>query len=177
MALSQRFGKLPFGDLLAPAIDIAERGYVVPVVLGQKWMLAAQVAELVSQPGYAQTFLPHGRAPQVGELFRMPAAARMLRAIAETKGAALYGGEIAEAWQAHAREHGGAMTVADLAAYQPEWVTPIAKDYRGHTLHEIPPNGQGIAALMALGMLEQLRHRPRCRSDSIDVACTCRSRP
>jgi gamma-glutamyltranspeptidase/glutathione hydrolase len=154
VALSGRFGKLPFADLLAPAIDIAERGYIVPVVIAEKWMLAAMVPELVSQPGFAQTFLPHGRAPVVGELFRMPAAARMLRAVAETKGAALYGGEIAEDVARCAREQGGAHTVADFAAYQPEWVTPIGKDYRGHTLHEIPPNGQGIAALMALGMLQ-----------------------
>jgi gamma-glutamyltranspeptidase/glutathione hydrolase len=154
VALSERFGKLPFADLLAPAIDIAERGYIVPVVLGQKWMLAAQVADLVSQPGFAQTFLPHGRAPLVGELFCMPAAARMLRAIAATKGDALYGGEIAESLARCAGAQGGAMTVADLAAYRPEWVTPIAKNYRGYTLHEIPPNGQGIAALMALGILQ-----------------------
>ncbi|MGL6111132.1 MAG: gamma-glutamyltransferase, partial [Rubrivivax sp.] len=106
VALSERFGKLPFGDLLAPAIDIAERGYIVPVVLGQKWALAAQVRDLVSQPGFAQTFLPHGRAPRVGELFRMPAAARMLRAIAATHGAALYGGEIAQALARCAREQG-----------------------------------------------------------------------
>ena len=154
VALSQRFGKLPFADLLAPAIDIAERGYIVPVVLGQKWMLSAQVADLVSQPGFAQTFLPHGRAPRVGELFRMPAAARMLRAVADTKGQALYGGEIAADLARCAREQGGAHTVADFAAYQPEWVTPNSKDYRGHTLHEIPPNGQGIAALIALGILQ-----------------------
>jgi len=154
VALSQRFGKLPFGDLLAPAIDIAERGYLVPVVVAEKWMLAAQVADLVSQPGFAQTFLPHGRAPVVGELFRMPAAARMLRAVAETKGQALYGGEIASELARCAREQGGAHTVADFATYKPEWVTPLSKDYRGHTLHEIPPNGQGIAALMALGILE-----------------------
>ena len=154
VALSKRFGKLPFADLLAPAIDIAERGYIVPVVLGQKWMLAAQVADLVSQPGFAQTFLPHGRAPLVGELFCMPAAARMLRAIAATRGDALYGGEIAESLARCAGAQGGAMTVADLAAYRPEWVTPIAKNYRGYTLHEIPPNGQGIAALMALGILQ-----------------------
>ncbi len=153
VALSERFGKLPFADLLAPAIDIAERGYIVSVVLGQKWLLASKVVELVSQPGFAQTFLPHGRAPVVGELFRMPAAARMLRAIAASKGAALYGGEIAEALARHARDESGAHTVADFAAYQPEWVKPIAKDYRGYTLHEIPPNGQGIAALMALGIL------------------------
>ncbi|MCU0924333.1 MAG: gamma-glutamyltransferase family protein, partial [Burkholderiaceae bacterium] len=154
VALSQRFGKLPFADLLAPAIDIAERGYLVPVVIAEKWMLAAQVADLVSQPGFAQTFLPKGRAPVVGELFRMPAAARMLRALAETKGQALYGGEIAESLARCAREQGGAHTVADFAAYKPEWVAPIRQDYRGHTLHEIPPNGQGIAALMALGILQ-----------------------
>ena len=154
VALSQRFGKLPFVDLLAPAIDIAERGYLVPTVVAEKWMLAAQVTDLVSQPGFAQTFLPRGRAPAVGELFRMPAAARMLRAVAETQGQALYGGEIAQALERSAREHGGAHTVADFAAYKPEWVTPIAKDYRGHTLHEIPPNGQGIAALIALGILK-----------------------
>ena len=153
VSLSQRFGKLAFGDLLAPAIEIAERGYIVPPVVAQKWMLAAQVADLTSQPGFAQCFLPHGRAPAVGELFRLPGAARMLRALADTGGAALYGGEIAQALARAAAEQGGAMTVQDLAAYQPEWVTPIAKDYRGYTLHEIPPNGQGIAALMALGML------------------------
>jgi gamma-glutamyltranspeptidase/glutathione hydrolase len=154
-ALNRRFGKLPFADLLEPAIDLAERGYAVPVVVQQKWALAAAVDELVRQPGFADTFLPHGRAPQVGELFRMPGAARALRAIAASGGEAFYRGEIAQAIAAHAREHGGAMTAQDLRDYQPEWVTPISKDYRGYTLHEIPPNGQGIAALMALGMLAQ----------------------
>lgn len=153
VALHGRFGKLPFADLLAPAIDIAERGHVVPVVVAGKWQLASQVADLVSQPGFAQTFLPRGRAPAAGELHRMPGAARMLRALAETKGAALYGGEIAEALARAAKEQGGALTVQDLAAFRPEWVETMAKDYRGYTLHEIPPNGQGIAALMALGML------------------------
>jgi len=153
LALSERFGKLPFADLLAPAIDIAERGYIVPAGVGVKWMLAAQVGDLVSQPGFAQTFLPHGRAPRSGELFRFPAAARALRAIADSKGRALYGGEIAAALAHAAAEQGGSMTAEDLAAFEPEWVTPLARDYRGCTLHEIPPNGQGIAALMALGIL------------------------
>ena len=151
VALSERFGKLPFGDLLEPAIEIAERGYAVPIVLAQKW--AAAVPVLAEQPGYAQAFMPRGRAPQVGELFRFADAARSLRLIAQTRGAAYYGGEIAEAAARHAREHGGAMTVSDFAAYRPEWVTPIGQDYRGHRLHEIPPNGQGIAALIALGIL------------------------
>ena len=97
--------------------------------------------------------MPHGRAPQVGELFRLPGAARTLRLIAQSKGAAYYGGEIAQAAARHAREHGGAMSVEDFAAFTPEWVPPLGIDYAGHTLHEIPPNGQGIAALMALGIL------------------------
>ena len=153
VALSDRFGKLPFADLLEPAIEIAERGYLLPVVVQQKW--AAATPELQSLPGFAQSFLPWGRAPQVGELFRFPAAARGLRAIAETKGQALYGGEIAEAIEKFAAAHGGSLTARDLASYKPEWVEPIAKTYRGHTLHEIPPNGQGIAALIALGILSK----------------------
>ena len=151
VALSERFGKLPFADLLEPAIEVAERGYLLPVVVQQKW--AAATPELQSQPGFAQSFLPWGRAPEVGELFRLPAAARALRAIAETRGQALYGGEIAQAIEKFMTEHGGSLKASDLAAYRPEWVTPIAKHYRGYTLHEIPPNGQGIAALIALGIL------------------------
>lgn len=151
VALSERYGKLPFADLLAPAIEIAERGYLVPVVVQQKW--AAATPELGTQPGFAQSFLPWGRAPNVGELFRFPAAARALRLIAQTKGKAFYEGEIAEALARFSREQGGAHTVQDFASYQPEWVKPIGKDYRGYTLHEIPPNGQGIAALMAMGIL------------------------
>jgi gamma-glutamyltranspeptidase/glutathione hydrolase len=152
VAMSERFGKLPFADLLEPAIDIAERGYLLPVVVQQKW--AAATPELGAMPGFAQAFLPWGRAPSVGELFRFQAAARGLRAIAESKGAAYYGGEIAQAVERFAREGGGSITARDFAGYRPEWVRPIAKDYRGHTLHEIPPNGQGIAALIALGILE-----------------------
>ncbi|WP_287879700.1 gamma-glutamyltransferase family protein [Acidovorax sp.] len=153
VALSERFGKLPFADLMAPAIEIAERGYLVPVVVQQKW--AAAVPELQSQPGFAQSFMPWGRAPQVGELFRFPAAARALRAIGATRGEAFYTGEIAQAMAAFAQAQGGSLGLADLAAHRPEWVAPIARNYRGYTLHEIPPSGQGIAALIALGILEQ----------------------
>jgi gamma-glutamyltranspeptidase/glutathione hydrolase len=154
VSMSQRFGKLPFADLMAPAIEIAERGYAVPVIVQSKWAMAAAVEELTSQPGFAQAFLPRGRAPEVGELFKFPDAARTLRLIAQSKGEAFYRGEVAEAIAAFARQTGGAMTAADLAAYQPEWVKPISQDYGGHTLHEIPPNGQGIAALIALGILK-----------------------
>jgi gamma-glutamyltranspeptidase/glutathione hydrolase len=155
MALHERHGKLPFADLMAPAIEIAERGYGVPVIVQHKWTNAASLPELTGQPGFAQAFLPHGRQPHVGERFAFPEAARTLKRIAQTRGEAYYRGEIAAAIAAYAREHGGAMTEADLAAYRPEWVTPIAKDYRGYTVHEIPPNGQGIAALIALGILQR----------------------
>jgi len=111
--------------------------------------------------------MPWGRAPEVGELFQFPAAARGLRAIAQTKGQAFYGGAIAQAIEHHAAQHGGSLKASDFAAYQPEWVTPIAKNYRGYTLHEIPPNGQGIAALIALGILSQV-DLSRMPVDSVD---------
>lgn len=152
VSMSERFGKLPFADLLEPAIEVAERGYLVPPVVQGKW--AAPVEELKNQPGFAQMFLPKGRAPHVGELVNFPAAAKALRLIAQTKGEAYYRGEIAAAIAKFSAQHGGAHTVADFARYQPEWVTPIAKNYRDYTLHEIPPNGQGIAALIALGILD-----------------------
>ncbi len=154
VALSDRFGRLPFADLLAPAIDVAERGYAVPVIVQHKWMAAAMLPDLTQQPGFASAFLPQGRVPAVGQRFVFAAAARSLRLIAASRGEAFYRGEIAAALAAHARAHGGVMTEADLAAHQPEWVGTLAQDYRGHTLHEIPPNGQGIAAQMALGMLQ-----------------------
>ncbi|BCG02248.1 gamma-glutamyltransferase 2 (plasmid) [Paraburkholderia sp. PGU19] len=152
-ALHKKFGSLPFADLMEPAIEIAERGHAVASVVARKW--AAAVPELKNQPGFADAFMPHGRAPEVSELIRMPGHAKTLRLLAEKGPRAYYEGEIAERIAAFAREHGGAMTFDDLSNYQPEWVEPIGKDYRGYTVHEIPPNGQGIAALIALGILEQ----------------------
>jgi gamma-glutamyltranspeptidase/glutathione hydrolase len=151
-ALHERYGKLPFADLMEPAIEIAERGYAVPPVVAQKW--AAAVPELKDQPGFAHTFMPNGRAPHVGERFVFKDVANTLRRIGATKGRDLYEGETAEKVIAFIQANGGAHTLDDLRSYQPEWVTPISKNYRGYTLHEIPPNGQGIAALMALGILE-----------------------
>jgi gamma-glutamyltranspeptidase/glutathione hydrolase len=151
VALSKRFGRLPFADLLAPAIEVAERGYAVPPIVQHKWAAAAPL--MAAQPGWAETFLPRGRPPEVGERFVFAAAARALRAIARTEGLALYGGEIAEAMQAHSEAHGGAMRASDLAAFAPEWVAPISTPAWGFDVHEMPPNGQGIAALIALGIL------------------------
>ena len=153
-ALHKRFGKLPFADLLAPAIELAERGYGVGPITADKW--ARAVPLLHDQPGFADTFMPRGRAPTPGERFVMKDAGATLRHIALSHGDAFYRGEIAEKLVAHSAAHGGAMTLADLAGYQPEWVTTLQKDFAGHTVHQIPPNGQGIAALMALGMLDKL---------------------
>jgi gamma-glutamyltranspeptidase/glutathione hydrolase len=168
-ALSRRFGRLAFADLLAPAIEIAERGFAVPVVVQQKWAAAAALGEITRQPGFAEAFLPYGRAPLVGERFALPGAARSLRLIAATLGEDFHHGEIARAIAAHSAANGGALTAADLAAHAPEWVEPVAQPYRDIVLHELPPNGQGVAALMALGMLQRFDLRA-AGADSVAAA-------
>jgi gamma-glutamyltranspeptidase/glutathione hydrolase len=150
--LSARFGKLPFADLFEPAIKYASDGYMVSPTIARLW--ANQVPELRNQPGFEEAFMPRGRAPEPGEKFSFPAQARTLQRIAETRGEAFYRGDLAAAIAAFARQHGAAMTTEDLAAHTNDWVEPIGIDYRGFRLHEIPPNGQGIAALIALGILE-----------------------
>ncbi|KKL64420.1 hypothetical protein LCGC14_2165210, partial [marine sediment metagenome] len=124
---------------------------------------------LGKQPGFAETFLPDGRAPRAGERFRNPGAARTLRLIAETNGRAFYEGEIAEEIVAHAKANGGAMTMEDLAANTPEWCGTISQSFDDVELHEIPPNGQGIAALMALGILEHSKIRDHGPDDLMSV--------
>ncbi len=151
-ALSEKFGKLPFADLFEPALKYASDGYLVSPTIARLW--AKQAPELQDQPGFREAFMPRGRAPSAGELFRHPEQARTLRLIAETRGDAFYRGELAEAMVAHCRANGGAMTLEDLAAHQADWVEPINIDYRGYQVHEIPPSGQGIACLMTLGILE-----------------------
>lgn len=165
-ALSERFGRLPFARLFEPAIEYAEAGFPVSPVIAGAWpQLAALVAD---QPGFAQAFLPGGRAPAAGECWRQPDQARSLRLIAESGGEAFYRGELAERLVAHARACGGAMSADDLADQRAAWVRPLAKTYRGLVLHEIPPNGQGIAAQMALGMLEAFD----LRASRLDSAAT-----
>ncbi len=151
VTLSERFGKLPFETLFESAIGYARDGFPVSEFVSRRWDL--QVPELKVQPGFPEAFMPNGRAPRPGEGFRIPDAARSLELIAKSRGDAFYRGELAERIAAHARECGGAMTVADLAAHTDEWVAPLSIDYRGYRLHEIPPNGQGIVALIALGIL------------------------
>ncbi len=152
VTLSERFGALPFARLFERAIDYAENGFPVSPVIADLWARGA--AELGHQPGFAETFLPGGAPPRPGERFRNAPLARTLRLIAETRGEAFYGGELAERIAAAATENNAALSVEDLASHAPEWCGTIHTPYGGLQAHEIPPNGQGIAALMALGMLE-----------------------
>jgi len=150
-ALSQRFGKVPFGDLFERAIRYARDGYAVSPVVADKWRLAAPL--MPQGLGWQDHFLIDGRAPAPGQLFRSPATATTLEAIAATHGEAFYRGVLADAMVRHSNANGGAHARNDFERHTLDWVTPIGIDYRGVTVHEIPPNGQGIAALMALGML------------------------
>jgi gamma-glutamyltranspeptidase/glutathione hydrolase len=115
-----------------------------------------QVERLHAQPGFAETFLPHKRAPNAGEHFRPPYHAATLQKIAETGGESVYRGELAETIAREAAAGGGFITTKDLAAHTCDWVDPIDVEFFGHRIHELPPNGQGIAALIALGLLERL---------------------
>ena len=151
-ALHEKFGKLPFSALMKPAIEIATRGYAVPPIVAHKW--AAAIPELNDQPGFAQAFMPNGAAPGVGQRFTLPGAAKTLEAIGESHGRSMYEGELAQRLVKFLADHGGAHTMDDFASYEALWVDPIQKDYHGYTFHELPPNGQGIAALMAAGILE-----------------------
>jgi len=152
MTLHGRYGKLPFADLFEPAIKYAADGFRVSYMVARQWERA--IDRLQGQESWVKAFLPHGRAPKPGEIWKFPDQAKTLAKIAESKGEAFYRGELAEAMDRFARETGGALRKEDLAAHEAHWVDPIGLTYRGTTLHEIPPSGQGIAACMALGILE-----------------------
>jgi gamma-glutamyltranspeptidase/glutathione hydrolase len=121
--------------------------------------------------GFAEAFMPGGRAPAPGERFRFPDHAATLEKIAATKGEAFYRGELAEKIETHSKRQDGVMRVSDLAAHVSDWITPLEIGYRGYTIHELPPNGQGIVALMALGMLSEfdVRSLPVDSADSVHL--------
>ncbi|HEV7477772.1 MAG TPA: gamma-glutamyltransferase family protein, partial [Burkholderiales bacterium] len=145
------------------------KGFLVSPTIAGQW--ANQVPELINQPGFAKSFLPDGRPPHPGERFKFPAHARALEEIAASKGKAFYRGKLADKLEAAAKKQGGALRASDMAEHESDWVKPLEMDYRGYTLHEIPPNGQGIVALMALGMLEHfdLRSHPVDGPDSLHL--------
>ena len=167
--LSERFGKLPFEKLFEPAIGYGRNGFPVSPTIARQWALQAK--ELHVQPGYAEAFMPNGRPPAPGEIFTFPDHASTLEKIAATKGEVFYRGEIAEKLVAHSEKNGGVMKASDLAAHQSDWTPPMEVNYRGYTVHELPPNGQGIVALIALGILEQfdLSSHPVDSADSLHL--------
>ncbi|WP_208451973.1 gamma-glutamyltransferase family protein [Burkholderia cepacia] len=152
-ALSERYGKLPFEKLFEPAICYAESGFAVSPQIARQW--AAQVPALIAGPGFSDAFTRDGEAPKAGTWWSQPAQARTLQEIAETKGNSFYRGGLAEKISAFSEQWGAALSADDLAGMCVEWVKPIGQDYRGYTLHEIPPSGQGIAALLGLGILDE----------------------
>ncbi|GGG76329.1 gamma-glutamyltransferase [Salipiger pallidus] len=154
IALWRRFGTLPLEQLAAPAIRIAEEGFPVSPVIAKLWANGAK--QLGSQPGFAGCFLHGGTAPLAGQRMRLPGHARTLRAIVATEGEAFYRGEVAEVIAAAAKANGAVLSVDDLAAHEAEWVAPISTEFAGYRIHEIPPNGQGLGALISLGVLDRL---------------------
>ncbi len=160
VALSERFGRLDFAKLFMPAIAYARDGFMVSPITAYAW--ARQIQNLALRPECASlitAFSRNGIAPKTAELWRFPAQAATLALIAKTNGKAFYHGELAQQMVDDAKRHGGALTLADLAEHQVDWVKPISIRYRDVALHEIPPNGQGLAALIALGILEHFNLR------------------
>ncbi|MDP6738595.1 MAG: gamma-glutamyltransferase [Planctomycetota bacterium] len=150
--LHERFGRVPFADLLAPAIDYAREGFPVSDVIAHEW--ERNVQTLSAFPTFAETFTLSGRAPRAGEIFSNHSLARTLEILAQEGRDAFYEGQLAEQMVAHMQKSGGFLCMADLSEHRGEWVTPLSTSYRGVNVWELPPNGQGIAALQMLNVLE-----------------------
>jgi gamma-glutamyltranspeptidase/glutathione hydrolase len=162
-----RYGKLPWRDLFQAAIVYAEEGFPVTEIIQGSWSDPISLDKI--QPGEesARVFLPGGKPPTVGQIFRNPKLAKALRLLAEKGPDAFYKGEIGAAILATSRRQGGTMTAQDLSSFSSEWVTPISIDYRGWKVYELPPNGQGMAALEMLNMMET---RPPTAGSPLDAA-------
>lgn len=150
--LHARFGKLPIEQVLAPAIRYAREGAPVTELVAHHW--AANAARLREYPGFADTFLPGGKAPKKGDVFANPRLAATFEALAKGGRDEFYKGRIAREIDAYMKANGGFLTYEDLAQHTGDWVKPVSIDYRGYRVWELPPNGQGIAALQMLGVLE-----------------------
>jgi len=151
-ALHERFGRLPLADVLAPAAFYAEDGFPVAPIVAEGW--GALEDAVAGDPGAAATYLPGGAAPAAGAIFRNPDLARSLRLVAGHGRDAFYRGPLADAIVSFSQTNGGTLTADDLSSFEPEWVEPVSTTYRGWTVYELPPNTQGIAALMMLDLME-----------------------
>lgn len=156
--LSKRFGRLPLQEVLSPAIAYAEEGYPLTPILGKYWSLAYEKFKTTLTgsefEAWFTTFAPNQRSPKIGEIWRSPDHAATLREIAETSGESFYRGRLAEKISSFVEKHGGFLSKEDLASYEAEWVDPISVHYKGYDVWEIPPNGQGIVALLGLNILK-----------------------
>jgi gamma-glutamyltranspeptidase / glutathione hydrolase len=150
--LHKRFGKLPMKDVLAPAIGYAEEGFPVSEVIAHYWAIGGE--RLKDEPNFAATYLPGGRAPSKGEIFKNPDLARTYRMLATEGRDVFYRGAIAQTIDAFSRRIGGYLRLKDLQAHSSTWVEPVGTNYRGYDVWELPPNSQGIAALEMLNILE-----------------------
>ena len=151
-ALHERYGRLPMAEVLAPVIKVALDGEPVPAVIAAGWQRGARV--FADKPGFAEVFLPGGQAPREGDVFANPALARTLQILAEEGRDAFYSGSIADSLLAFSVRVGGFLAREDLAGHRGEWVQPISTTYRDVTVWELPPSGQGLAALQMLDILE-----------------------
>jgi gamma-glutamyltranspeptidase/glutathione hydrolase len=150
--VQQRHGKLTFAEVLEPAIHYASEGFPVSEIIAQQWQGAVPL--LSQYPSSAETYLLNGKAPRAGDVHRQPRLAHTLRLLAAEGRDAFYRGEIARQIVQFSQENGGFFSMDDFATHTTDWVEPISIDYRGHTVLELPPNGQGITALIALNVLE-----------------------
>jgi len=171
VALSKRFGKLPLTEVLAPAIRYATEGFAITPNVAKQWNNAFNLykSELKSEEfeNWFKTFAPKGRAPKLGETWNSQDHANTLKLIAETNGEAFYKGELADKIHAFSKKYNGYIKKEDLQEYEPEWVEPISINYRGYDVWEIPPNGHGIVALMALNILKGFEFSNRDSVDSL----------
>ena len=152
--LHERFGRMPWKDIFAPATFYAENGFAVQEMIGMDWQASAR-AKLKSDEETRRVFLVHDEAPRTGEVFRNPDLAKAFRLLAADGPRAFYSGAISKAILATSRQLGGTMAAEDLADFSAEWVEPISITYKGWKVYELPPNGQGMAALEMLNILEQ----------------------
>jgi gamma-glutamyltranspeptidase/glutathione hydrolase len=151
--LHAKYGKLPMAQVLAPAIHYAEHGFPLSPVIASDW--ARSIARFQDKPGFKEVFMPGGRAPREGELFRNPALAQTLRLLAEKGRDGYYRGAIAEALVRYSKANGGFFAMEDFGRHRSTWDAPMSTDYRGHTVWELPPNSQGLAALQLLNIVER----------------------
>lgn len=155
--LWKKYGSLEFKELFEPAIKYAKKGFLISPIIGTSWRFLKR--QYKKFPEWVDTFTIKGRVPKPGELFKLPYHANSLKLIAESEGKAFYRGELAQQIAEHAKKTGGKLTLNDMKKHEAEWVNPIKKEYQGITLHEIPPNGQGLTALIALGILKHANIR------------------